>query len=230
MKSSAYLLFGAAGGASVRCLSVLFVALVAASCASHAGSDRGSTHPNISTTTEATSTPQSSKGWVRFADDPDRSGVSFLHPRAWPSKSYDVFMDASGSDPITYLSNVPLHDPCSALQHQQLAWDDPLARLGAGGVFVGWYDDGIALSGPGYPANTTVNDVPAYLGVEKPGSCSRFGAQETVLGVLMPRGRGNVSMRACLRGPGLSQNEARVREMFASARLQDSAAVDRSAP
>ncbi len=130
-------------------------------------------------------------------------------------------MMSSFSDLIVYLSNAPLHDPCTTIGGTTTC-GRPLAKLRPGDVLVSWNNVGFPHVGPEIPhPNTTIGGQPADLEATRPGDgmCTSLGQDETVTAdIARPQGN-HYEMVACLRGPNLARNEALVRQMLASTRV-----------
>jgi len=149
--------------------------------------------------------------------------LSFQYPAEWSPSRYH--WDTSFTDLIVYLSNAPLHAPCTTMKNSQgitTTCQDPIRALPAGGVLATWSIVGYPHSGPEIPhPTTTINGQPASIAVSKPGDCSRLGAQETVTADIGRPIGNHFEMVACLRGPNIAGNEALVRQMLASTRSAD---------
>jgi hypothetical protein len=136
-------------------------------------------------------------------------GGSFSYPSAWHLSTYDV--EWSMGQAVAYLSNQPLHDPCS--QTGQLrTCGSPLNRLGPGGVLVSWQIVGgpppLRLSSrPG--AATTIGGRPAKVDVRSSSNpdqqCAALGASgevdAAVLADTLPSHDELWTMTACLSDP-----------------------------
>jgi hypothetical protein len=95
----------------------------------------------------------------------------------------------------------------------------PVSELPAGGVLVRWSADGFPTWNMP-KANTIVGSRPAAETRTSGGWCASLGAPETIT-VIIPRGVTDnwYQMDACLRGPGLPQQEAQIAFMLSSVRI-----------
>ena len=155
------------------------------------------------------------------------NGISFDRPASW-TRWLPNAHDAINDGPLIYLSTNPLVPTCATTQQASpnpadsrgRACDWPLAELAPNGVLVTWLTTRILAPLPSTGDAVDVNGATGRLEIEKPGSCSAVGADET-LDVLVPIGQpkpwSNIAMVACLRGPDLAGAEAQVRAMLASA-------------
>ncbi len=155
------------------------------------------------------------------------NGISFDRPASW-TRWLPNAHDPINDGPLIYLSTDPLLPTCATTPQatpnpadaRGRACDWPLADLAPNGVLVTWLTTRILAPLPSTGDAVEVNGATGRLEVEKPGSCSAVGADET-LDVLVPIGQpkpwSNIAMVACLRGPDLAGAEAQVRAMLASA-------------
>ncbi len=145
--------------------------------------------------------------------------LTFSHPRAWRESHYTRV--SSFTDLIVYLSNAPLHDPCTRIGGTTTC-GRPLAKLRPSDVLVSWENVGFPHTGPEIPrANTTIGGQPAELEVARPGDgmCTGLGQTESMTAdIARPQGN-HYEMVACLRGPNVTRDEALVRQMLASTRV-----------
>ena len=195
-----------------RVVWVIIGVLFVASCSS--GHGHSSTVPTTRRPTEAPAEAPGGLSLQRFSGNV--GSLTFSHPRRWHETKYT--MVSSFSDLIVYLSNAPLHDPCSTLGSTTTC-GRPLARLHPGDVLVTWSNIGFPHTGPEIPhPDTTIGGQPADLEIARPGggTCTGLGQDETVTAdIARPHGN-HYEMVACLRGPNLARNEALVRQMLAS--------------
>ena len=155
------------------------------------------------------------------------NGISFDRPASW-TRWLPNAHDPINDGPLIYLSTDPLLPTCATTPQgspnpadsRGRACDWPLAELAPNGVLVTWLTTRILAPLPSAGEAVEVNGATGRLEIEKPGSCSAVGADET-LDVLVPIGQpkpwSNIAMVACLRGPDLAAGEAQVRAMLASA-------------
>lgn len=155
------------------------------------------------------------------------SGFRFERPSDW-NRWVPNEHNAITSGPLVYLSNEPLLVTCAAKPPATpnppdplgMACHWPLTQLEPNGVLVTWYTSRILYPLPTAGEPMTVNGAPTRWQIERPGSCSEIGAEETVT-VAVPIGQptplSNISVFACLRGPDLSSAEAKVKAVLESA-------------
>ncbi|MBA2719039.1 MAG: hypothetical protein H0U52_07350 [Chloroflexi bacterium] len=155
------------------------------------------------------------------------NGISFEHPAGW-TRSQPNQHNPINDGPLIYLSTDPLLSACATAAEvppnppdaQGRACDWPLTTLSPNGVFVDWLTTRILQPLPSVGEPIAMNGDTARLQIERPGSCERIGATETI-SVLVPIGQpkpwSNVAVIACVRGPDLATAEAQVRAMLASA-------------
>jgi hypothetical protein len=192
-------------------------------CASHAGrhglpatTATTAHHQTVSSTVAPVTVQQFSAG--------NGTGLSFVHPMAWRETRYSMM--TSFSDLVVYLSNRPLHAPCTTTRtggNLTTTCARPLAKLGPGGVLVSWSDIGFPSIGP-FPAhpNTTIGGRRAEVEIARPGDgpCTGLGQDESITAdIARPVADNYYEMVACLRGPNLARSETLVRRMLASTRV-----------
>jgi len=141
--------------------------------------------------------------------------VSFSHPAAW--KAYAPRPSGLHFNPLVYLSTQPVHDPCST-EGKTTTCRFPVDRLKPGGVLVSWLYNGPPALGLGPGKRIQVGGRPARIVETTGGICRRIGADRTidVLVAVQPLPSALVEFTACLRGPGLAQDESDVTELLAS--------------
>ena len=145
--------------------------------------------------------------------------LSFTHPAAW--KAYPFrWAGELHFRPLVYLSTQPIHDPCST-KGNTTSCGFPVRRLRPGGVLITWQASGppaIAL-GPGPRAR--IDGHPARRVDTTGGICRSIGADRTidVLIETQPLPSTLTEFTACLRGPGLVQEETSVDALLASTKL-----------
>ncbi len=170
--------------------------------------------------TPTDATPDTAVPFQIFAPTPP-IGLTFAHPRVWTESRYS--MRSSFSDLIVYLSNAPLHDPCTTtLTPQSLATTcrPPLEKLSPGQVLVSWSSVAIPHAGPEIPKlTTTIDGQPAEVRTDLTKECASLGGQESVTADIASTSSGHYEMVACFRGPNLSATDALVRRMLSSARI-----------
>jgi hypothetical protein len=147
------------------------------------------------------------------------ASLSFAHPAAW--KAYPFrWAGELHFRPLVYLSTQPLHDPCST-KGNTTSCGFPLRQLLPGGVLITWQASGppaIAL-GPG--RRTRIDGHLARRVDTTGGMCGGIGADRTidVLIETQPLPSTLTEFTACLRGPGLAQEEKSVEALLASTKL-----------
>ncbi|HZT94449.1 MAG TPA: hypothetical protein VE985_08235 [Gaiellaceae bacterium] len=145
--------------------------------------------------------------------------LSFAHPAAW--KAYPFrWAGELHFRPLVYLSTQPVHDPCST-RGNTTSCGFPIRQLRPGGVLITWQASGppaIALA-PG--PRTRIDGHPARRVETAGGMCRGIGADRTidVLIEVQPLPSTLIEFTACLRGPGLAQEEKSVAALLASTRL-----------
>jgi hypothetical protein len=184
-------------------------------CASTGGTSAATTsaasaHPSAAVAARAAPT-------ARFS----AKGLSFRYPATWRS----VTPRAGLSDfpaLLVYLSTARLKGTCVASSGPGRSAETcayPVRVVPAGGVLVRWNANG----SPTWrmpKANTTVAGREAVESKTRGGWCAVLGATETIT-VLIPRAAPGhwYQMDACLRDPGLSQQEAQMASMLKSVRI-----------
>jgi hypothetical protein len=148
-------------------------------------------------------------------------GLAFRYPAVWRSGTWPT--DQSNfSALIVYLSTSRMKGPCTvSISPGRIAetCEYPIAALQPGGVLVKW-------SANGFPtwhmpkANMTVAGRKAVETRTSGGWCATLRGTETIT-VRIPRAAsGNwYQMDACLRRPGLAQQEAEISSMLKSVRI-----------
>lgn len=211
-------------GGTLPGLSCIVVAIAVAACAP--GQTGSPFAPSDATGSAASRTPAPTT--VATVSDA-ANGITFVHPAAWVRWQPNAH-DPINDGPLIYLSTDPLLATCATMPLQSPnppdarggTCDWPLRSLAPEGVFVDWYTTRILGPSPTSGEAIEVNGETARLRIERPGSCSAIGADET-LAVLVPIGQpkpwSNIAVVVCLRGPDLATSEAQVRAMLASARV-----------
>jgi hypothetical protein len=148
-------------------------------------------------------------------------GLAFRYPASWRSGTWRTD-DSRLSALIIYLSTSRLEGPCTIRTSPGRIAETcvfPIAVLPPGGVLVRWSANGVpAWRLP--KANTTVAGRKAVETRTGGGWCATLGGTETIT-VMIPRAAaGNwYQMDACLRGPGLADQEAEISAMLGSVRI-----------
>jgi hypothetical protein len=153
---------------------------------------------------------------VRYSN----SLLSFSHPAAW--KAYPFrWAGEMHFRPMVYLSTQPLQDPCST-KGNTTSCGFPVKQLEPGGVLVTWNASNppaVAL-GPGTRVQVDGHD--ARRVDTTAGICRAIGADRTVdlLIATRPLPSTLTEFTACLRGPGLGQEEKNVEALLASTKFE----------
>ena len=153
---------------------------------------------------------------ARYHDDV----LTFSYPASWTARRYEVA--SSFSSAIVYLSNQPLHDPCtrSGLPGGglRITCGHPISALAPGGVLVEWTREGFPnwklSDAPG--VRQQIAGRPSKLAIRRPGRCANLGADETILASITRSPDNRYQLLACLRGPSLATGEQQVRHLLAT--------------
>jgi hypothetical protein len=153
------------------------------------------------------------------------NGLSFRYPAAWRSGTWSDADVASFFDPVVFLSTSRMHDPCAVTYspgEKSITCTYPLGQVPLGGLLVRWQAAGF----PGYrmpKPNTVIGGRPAIETETSGGWCAPLGGTETIT-VMIPRSVDNwFQMDACLRAPGLPQQEAQISSMLSTVRIAPAA-------
>jgi hypothetical protein len=146
--------------------------------------------------------------------------VSFSHPSTWKANPFR-WAGSLHFRPLLYVSTQPLQDPCRTKGNATVcAW--PVRRLQPGGVLITWENRGF----PGFSLQTQrgsalrVGGRSAKRSATRPGPCAAIGGDLTIeVAVARPLADNWTEVTACLRGPGLAQNERRVDALLASTKF-----------
>jgi hypothetical protein len=151
----------------------------------------------------------------------DAMGLAFRYPATWSSGTWPTD-ESSLSQLIVFLSTSRLRNPCAVSTSPRGIAQTcvyPIGALPPGGVLVRWSANGHP---PWFPThtNTTVAGRKALETRSNGGWCATLLGTETI-SVMIPRTvPGNwYQMDACLRGPGLAQQEAEISSMLRSVRI-----------
>lgn len=145
--------------------------------------------------------------------------LSFSHPASW--KAYPFrWAGEMHFRPMVYLSTQPVQDPCST-KGNTTSCGFPVKQLEPGGVLVTWNASNppaVAL-GPGTRVQVGGHD--ARRVDTTAGICRAIGADRTVdlLIATRPLPSTPTEFTACLRGPGLGQEEKNVEALLASTKF-----------
>jgi hypothetical protein len=149
-------------------------------------------------------------------------GLSFRYPVAWRSRTWsDDFSSFTAS--LVDLSTSQQRDPCTVKVSpgkKSVICGSPVSKLPAGGVLVRWSADGFPPPWHMPKPNTTIGGRPAVETTTSSGWCATLGGTETIM-VMVPRDVTDnwYQMDACLRGPGLAQEEAQISSMLNTVRI-----------
>lgn len=147
------------------------------------------------------------------------SFLSFSHPAAW--KAYPFrWAGELHFRPLLYLSTQPVHDPCST-QGNTTSCGFPLGQLQPGGVLVTWNNSNPPALALGPGSRIRVGGNPAARTDAAGGVCRSIGADRTidVRVQTQPLPSPLTELTACLRGPGLAQEEESVDALLASTKF-----------
>jgi len=145
--------------------------------------------------------------------------LSFSHPAEW--KAYPF--RCSGElhfQPMVYLSTQPVQDPCST-KGNTTSCGFPVKQLEAGGVLVTWNASTPPAMALGPGSRIRVDGREARRVDTAGGMCRSIGADRTidVLIATRPLPSTPTQFTACLRGPGLAQEEKSVEALLASTKF-----------
>jgi hypothetical protein len=190
------------------------VALVALASACGGGTDApGSSTPGAST--PGASTSSFDPPLVKYSN----SLLSFNHPAEWKAYPFQ-WAGELHFRPMVYLSTQAVHDPCST-KGNTTSCGFPVTQLQPGGVLVTWNASTPPATGFGPGPRITVDGHHATRTVTTGGMCSSIGADKTVDVLIQTHAFPSTptEMTACLRGPGLAQEEKNVDALLASTKL-----------
>jgi hypothetical protein len=147
------------------------------------------------------------------------SVLSFSHPATWKAYPYRGAGELH-FHPLVYLSTQPVHDPCST-RESTTSCGFPVDRLQPGGVLLTWNASSPPATGLAAGSRIRVDGHPARRVDSTDGICRKIGADRTieVLVQTRPLPSTPTELTACLRGPGLEQEEQNVDALLASTRF-----------
>jgi len=156
-------------------------------------------------------------GQMRFSTF-RQDGLAFRYPSAWRPQLGDV--TGSFVTWITDLSPARLHNTCRVRPHGVTCGGRVLAALPPQGVLVTWLLEGRpGIRPPVHGPRITLGGHRAFVSARGSAACAELGAQQAMTAAIH-RARGNwLVMTACMRDPGLAENEAAVWAMLRSVRL-----------
>ncbi len=147
------------------------------------------------------------------------SFLSFSHPAAW--KAYPFRWGGElHFRPMVYLSTQPVQDPCST-KGNTTSCGFPVGQLQPGGVLVTWNASNPPALRLGPGSRIQVDGREARRVDTAGGICHSIGADRTVDVLIQTRPLPSTltEMTACLRGPGLAQEETSVDALLASTKF-----------
>jgi hypothetical protein len=145
--------------------------------------------------------------------------LSFSHPAAWTAYPFR-WEGELHFRPIVYLSTQPVQDPCST-KGNTTSCGFPAKQLEPGGVLVTWNASNPPAVSLGRGKQVRVGGHPARRVDTAGGMCRSIGADRTVDVLIQTRPLPSTltEFTACLRGPGLAQEEKSVDALLASTKL-----------
>ncbi len=147
------------------------------------------------------------------------SFLSFSHPAAW--KAYPFRWGGElHFRPMVYLSTQPVQDPCST-KRNTTSCGFPVGQLQPGGVLVTWNASNPPALRLGPGSRLQVDGREARRVDTAGGICHSIGADRTVDVLIQTRPLPSTltEMTACLRGPGVAQEEKSVDALLASTKF-----------
>jgi len=145
--------------------------------------------------------------------------LSFSHPADW--KAYPFrWTGELHFRPMVYLSTQPVQDPCST-KGNTTSCGFPVKQLEPGGVLVTWNASTPPAMALGPGSRIRVDGREARRVDTAGGMCRSIGADRTidVLIATRPLPSTPTQFTACLRGPGLAQEEKSVEALLASTKF-----------
>ena len=153
------------------------------------------------------------------------SDVAAHAPAGWAIYETKLSIGIPYGGPL-FLANQPFPDPCTGSTEQSIQCFSfpPPVRLAPGGVVVG-FDYSRQMMDVAFPEPSGSGDVITLNGFrtkvvrDTPGVCGSAGADETVTIVIpsLADWTGRTTIEACLRGPNLGTNEAKLLQMVETA-------------
>ena len=145
--------------------------------------------------------------------------LSFSHPAEW--KAYPFrWAGELHYRPMVYLSTQPLQDPCST-KGNTTSCSFPVKQLEPGGVLVTWNASNPPATALGPGSRIDVDGHPAARVDTAGGLCRSIGGDRTidVLIATRPLPSTPTELTACLRRPGLAQQEKSIDALLASTKF-----------
>lgn len=145
--------------------------------------------------------------------------LSFSHPAAWTAYPFR-WAGELHFRPMVYLSTQPVEDPCST-KGNTTSCGFPVKQLEPGGVLVTWNASTPPAMALGPGSRIRVDGREARRVDTAGGMCRSIGADRTVDVVIQTRPLPSTltEFTACLRGPGLAQEEKSVDALLASTKF-----------
>ena len=148
--------------------------------------------------------------------------LSFSHPASW--KAYPFrWAGEMHYRPMVYLSTQPVQDPCST-KGNTTSCGFPVKQLEPGGVLITWNASNPPAMALGPGSRIRVDGRQARRMDTKGGLCRSIGGDRTidVLIATRPLPSTPTELTACLRGPGLAQEEKSVNALLDSTKFASS--------
>lgn len=147
------------------------------------------------------------------------SSLSFTHPATWQAYPFH-WAGELHFQPLVYLSTQPVHDPCST-QGGTTSCGFPVGQLQPGGVLLTWNASSPPTSELESGSRIRVDGDPGRRVESAPGICRAIGADKTISVLVQTRPLPSTptELTACLRGPGLAQEEQSVDALLASTKF-----------
>jgi hypothetical protein len=165
--------------------------------------------------TDAQVSAKTAPGVVTYSN----SLLSFSHPAAW--KAYPFHWSGElHYRPMVYLSTQPVQDPCST-KGNTTTCGFPVKQLEPGGVLVTWNASNPPAMALGQGSRTQVDGRAARRVDTTGGMCRTIGADRTVDVLIQthPLPSTLTEFTACLRGPGVAQEEKSLNALLASTKF-----------
>jgi hypothetical protein len=165
--------------------------------------------------TDAHAAPTTDPSVVTYSN----SLLSFSHPASW--KAYPFrWAGEMHYRPMVYLSTQPVQDPCST-KGNTTSCGFPVKQLAPGGVLVIWNASSPPTMTLGPGSQIHVDGRQARRVDTKGGLCQSIGGDRTidVLVATRPLPSTPTELTACLRGPGLAQEEKSVDALLNSTKF-----------
>jgi hypothetical protein len=148
------------------------------------------------------------------------AGLSFSYPSAWTEYKPALPTVSLHFNPLVYLSTQPVHAPCST-NGNTTSCGFPVDHLQPGGVLVTWETNGLLAMGLGPGTQIQVGGHLAARQNKTGGECRKIGADRTIDVAVATHSLPSALtyLTACLRGPGLADEEKSVDALLASTKF-----------